>query len=200
MSLDPRRQSIRDARKTAFKTRKSNVNSLAQFGITGLSSIRTVLIYFNHLDPNDGSQLFKKKSKLDQLKRKSIFSVADFHADKFGCEEKLEAENEMLESLPFVIHPYSVFRIFLDLTSGTSFLIVFKNITKSSKKYQKSAYSFFEHLHDPNVHLVSEIREHLRHDPPGYDSPIHYFLDHHNFRHLVHARNNLQLPNRLRRS
>jgi len=45
MSLDPRRHSIRDARKTAFKTRKSNVNSLAQFGITGLSSIRTVLIY-----------------------------------------------------------------------------------------------------------------------------------------------------------
>lgn len=110
MSLNPRRQSVRDARKTAFQTRKSNINSLAQFGISA---------------PNDGSELFKKESKLEQLKRKSIFSVADFHADKFGCEEKLEAENEILETLPFVIHPYSVFRIVLDLTSA---LILFLNI------------------------------------------------------------------------
>ena len=101
------------ARKTAFKSRKkSTFNSpLAEFGI--------------RQDQND-----EKKKSVEQQEsllstkraytRKSIFSIADFHADKFGCDEKLEAENEVIEKLPFVIHPYSFFRIFLDLTSGTS--------------------------------------------------------------------------------
>ena len=120
-TLEPRRVSVMGARKTAFKSRKKSTfnSSLAEFGITA--------------DPNEGNKkvLEQKTSFLSTKgvnKRKSIFSIADFHADKFGCDEKLEAENEVIEKLPFVIHPYSFFRIFLDLTSGRFSYIVILNL------------------------------------------------------------------------
>lgn len=60
-----------------------------------------------------------------QRAHRSVFSVSNFHATKFGSPKTLQAENEKILSSPFVIHPYSVIRMMFDLTTA---IVLFINI------------------------------------------------------------------------